>query len=277
MARAHGARAQMALAFETVYGTAPASGYRTVPFASTTLGSEQPLIASELLGQGRDPLAPIKDAVTADGDVVVYDPNGHTSISAATHHMNMDHSAWEGFEIDGHVDVVISRGEVLVSDGEFHGRAGHGQYLTFRLANEEYGVDILSVQEIRGWNGATSLPESPPYLLGVINLRGSVVPIVDLRKRFDMAQAEFGPTTVCIVVRVDAPDGTRISGFVVDAVCEVYTVGDAERRPIPDAVAGRQEFVQGLATVDDKMIILLDIERLLTQAVAGASGVAQAA
>ena len=71
MARAHGARAQMALAFETVYGTAPTSGFRTVPFASTTLGAEQPLIASELLGQGRDPLAPIKDAVTADGDVVV--------------------------------------------------------------------------------------------------------------------------------------------------------------------------------------------------------------
>ena len=71
MARAHGARAQLALAFETVYGTAPATGFRTVPFASTTLGSEQPLIASELLGQGRDPLAPIKDAVTADGDVVV--------------------------------------------------------------------------------------------------------------------------------------------------------------------------------------------------------------
>ena len=71
MARAHGARAQMALAFETVYGTAPATGFRTVPFASTTLGSEQPLIASELLGQGRDPLTPIRDAVTADGDVVV--------------------------------------------------------------------------------------------------------------------------------------------------------------------------------------------------------------
>ena len=71
MARAHGARAQMALAFETVYGTAPTTGFRTVPFASTTLGSEQPLRASELLGQGRDPLAPIKDAVTADGDVVV--------------------------------------------------------------------------------------------------------------------------------------------------------------------------------------------------------------
>ena len=71
MARAQGARAQMALAFETVYGTAPVSGYTRVPFASTTLGSEQPLIASELLGYGRDPTAPIKDAVTADGDVVV--------------------------------------------------------------------------------------------------------------------------------------------------------------------------------------------------------------
>lgn len=71
MARAHGARAQMVLAFESVCGTASATGYRTVPFASTSLGSEQPLIASGLLGQGRDPLAPIKDAVTADGDVVV--------------------------------------------------------------------------------------------------------------------------------------------------------------------------------------------------------------
>ena len=71
MARAQGARAQMTLAFETVYGTAPASGYTRMPFASTTLGSEQPLISSELLGYGRDPTAPIKDAVTADGDVVV--------------------------------------------------------------------------------------------------------------------------------------------------------------------------------------------------------------
>ena len=71
MARAHGARAQMALAFETVYGTPPASGYRLMPFARTTLGAEQPLLNSELLGCGRDPLAPIKDAVTADGEVVV--------------------------------------------------------------------------------------------------------------------------------------------------------------------------------------------------------------
>lgn len=155
--------------------------------------------------------------------------------------------------------------------------SGQGQFLTFRLATEEYGIDILSVQEIKGWSGATPLPESPPYLLGVINLRGSVVPIVDLRKRFGLAQADFGPTTVVIVARVDAPDGTRIAGFVVDAVCEVYTVGEADRRPIPEAVTGQQEFVQGLATVEDKMIILLDIERLLTQAAACAGSIAQAA
>jgi purine-binding chemotaxis protein CheW len=155
--------------------------------------------------------------------------------------------------------------------------AGQGQYLTFRLATEEYGIDILSVQEIKGWSGATPLPESPHYLLGVINLRGSVVPIVDLRKRFGLHQAEFGPTTVVIVARVDSPEGVRIAGFVVDAVCEVYTVGDADRRPVPEAVTGTQEFVQGLATVEDKMIILLDIERLLGQAAACAGNVAQAA
>lgn len=155
--------------------------------------------------------------------------------------------------------------------------AGQGQFLTFRLATEEYGIDILSVQEIKGWSGATPLPESPPYLLGVINLRGSVVPIVDLRRRFGLAQAEFGPTTVVIVARVDGPAGTRIAGFVVDAVCEVYTVGAADRRPIPEAVTGQQEFVQGLATVEDKMIILIDIERLLAQAAACAGPTAQAA
>ena len=148
---------------------------------------------------------------------------------------------------------------------------GQGQFLTFRLASEEYGIDILSVQEIKGWSGATPLPESPAYLLGVINLRGSVVPVVDLRRRFGLAQAEFGATTVVIVARVDGADGTRIAGFVVDAVCEVYSVGASDRRPVPDTVAGPQEFVQGLATVDDKMIILLDIARLLTQAAACAA------
>ncbi|HWJ04959.1 MAG TPA: chemotaxis protein CheW [Steroidobacteraceae bacterium] len=153
----------------------------------------------------------------------------------------------------------------------------HAQFLTFRVGPEEFGIDILSVQEIRGWSGVTPLPQTPDYLLGVINLRGSVVPVVDLRKRFGIAQAEFGPTTVCIVVRIDAPSGTRISGFVVDAVCEVYTVGDSQRRPVPDGVVGQQEFVQGLATVEEKMIILLDIERLLGQAASGTGGLEQAA
>ena len=73
------------------------------------------------------------------------------------------------------------------------------------------GIDILSVQEIKGWSGATPLPESPPCLLGVINLRGRVVPIIDLRRRFNLFEADFGPTTVVVVARVDSPDGTRIA------------------------------------------------------------------
>ena len=115
---------------------------------------------------------------------------------------------------------------------------GQGQYLTFRLATEEYGIDILSVQEIKGWSGATPLPESPHYLLGVINLRGSVVPIIDLRKRFGLPQADFGPTTVVIVARVEMADGVRIAGFVVDAV---FLGGEPEGQvlPLPHPVADR--------------------------------------
>jgi purine-binding chemotaxis protein CheW len=146
--------------------------------------------------------------------------------------------------------------------------AGLSQYLTFRLAGEEYGIDILSVQEIKGWSSATPLPEAPSYVLGVINLRGCVVPIVDLRRRFGLHTADFGPTTVVIVARLEGPDSTRIAGFVVDAVCEVYSVSSAERRQVPEMGAATAEFVNGLATVEDKMIILLDVERLLAQAAA---------
>jgi purine-binding chemotaxis protein CheW len=175
--------------------------------------------------------------------------------------------------------MTANRGEDMSEAGlqGVGGSVGQGQFLTFRLAAEEYGIDILSVQEIKGWSGVTPLPEAPSYLLGVINLRGSVVPIVDLRRRFSLATADFGPTTVVIVARVDSPSGTRIAGFVVDAVCEVYTVGDGDRRPVPDVGAGTQEFVQGLATVEDKMIILLDVERLLSHAAACAESVAKAA
>ena len=142
------------------------------------------------------------------------------------------------------------------------------QYLTFLLADEEYGVDILKVQEIRGWEQPTMLPNAVDYVLGVINLRGTVVPIIDLRRRFAMEKSQFGQTTVVVVVKVTSMDKERTVGIVVDAVSEVYNVNDADIRPAPDlGGAISTEFVKGLATMCEKMIILLDIDKLISAGV----------
>ncbi len=139
------------------------------------------------------------------------------------------------------------------------------QYLTFLLAGEEYGVDILRVQEIKGWESATEIPNMPSYIRGVINLRGTIVPIVDLRKRFGMDNAEITATTVIIVLMVKNSEGaTRVMGFVVDAVSDVYSIAASHLKPAPDFGGQvRADCVRGLATVDDKMIILLDIDLLI--------------
>jgi len=143
--------------------------------------------------------------------------------------------------------------------------AGGEQFLTFMLNGEEYGVDILRVQEIKGWATATEIPNMPDYIRGVINLRGTIVPIVDLRRRFSMTGAEYTSTTVIIVLMVRNPEGaTRTMGFVVDAVSDVYSVGAHQIKPAPDfGESVRAECVRGLATVDEKMIILLDIDQLI--------------
>jgi purine-binding chemotaxis protein CheW len=139
------------------------------------------------------------------------------------------------------------------------------QFLTFMLSGEEYGVDILRVQEIKGWESATEIPNMPDYIRGVINLRGTIVPIVDLRRRFGMANIEYTSTTVIIVLMVKNAEGAqRTMGFVVDAVSDVYSVGATQIKPPPDfGEQIRAECVRGLATVDEKMIILLDIDQLI--------------
>jgi len=104
------------------------------------------------------------------------------------------------------------------------------QYLTFLLAGEEYGLDILKVQEIRGWEQPTMLPNALNYVLGVINLRGTVVPIIDLRQRFALEKSQFGQTTVVVIVKVSSADKERTVGIVVDAVSEVYNVNDEQIR-----------------------------------------------
>ena len=146
------------------------------------------------------------------------------------------------------------------------GHAEHAakqQFLTFKLAGEEYGVGILTVQEIRGWSAVTAIPHSPPWVLGVIDLRGVVVPVIDLRRRFELAPATFGPATVVIVIRVATGAEERTVGLVVDAVSEVYDIDPSAFRQLPDlgsSAAG--EVVNGLAHADGKTVILLDAAQL---------------
>lgn len=138
------------------------------------------------------------------------------------------------------------------------------QYLTFFMNNEEYGVDILCVQEIRGWDNATPIPNAPAHIKGVINLRGTIVPIVDLRCCFGMIAIDYTPITVVIVLKIETAKGQRTVGIVVDAVSDVYTLADSEMKSPPDlGESVDTSYIKGLVTVNDRMVILLQLEKLL--------------
>jgi purine-binding chemotaxis protein CheW len=145
---------------------------------------------------------------------------------------------------------------------------GHTQqFLTFKLAGEEYGVGILSVQEIRGWSAVTAIPHSPSWLLGVINLRGAVVPIIDLRIKFNFARADYNEFTVVIILNV----GTRVVGIVVDGVSDVITLGSEQIKPAPSLGNNADtSHIIGFGTLDERMRILMDVEKLVTGADLGA-------
>lgn len=155
---------------------------------------------------------------------------------------------------------------------------GSNQVLTFTLGNETYGVDILRVQEIRGWSPVTRIPQSPTHVLGVLNLRGSIVPIVDLRMRFNLERAEYTPLTVIIVLSVESPLGRRDFGVVVDGVSDVIDVPRADVKPAPELGATvSTEFIAGLAAVSGRMLMLLDIDRLIGGDVTGVAPASVAA
>jgi purine-binding chemotaxis protein CheW len=138
--------------------------------------------------------------------------------------------------------------------------ADGNQFLTFLLEDEEYGLEILRVQEIKGYSKITPLPNTPREVKGVMNLRGSVVPIIDLRARFGLRDAEYTRFTVIIVVTV----GTKIVGLVVDAVSDVLNVGAKEMVPTPDLGAGVDtSFLTGIARTGDRLVSLLNIDRLV--------------
>jgi purine-binding chemotaxis protein CheW len=142
------------------------------------------------------------------------------------------------------------------------------QYLTFMLGGEEYGINILKVQEIRGWDSATTIPNTPEYVLGVVNLRGIVVPIVDLRVRFELENADFNPTTVVVIVKAEDSGKERTVGMVVDAISDVYYINTDDVRDTPDMGSSvTTEYITGLTTVDEKMVILLNVDLLINSGV----------
>lgn len=135
------------------------------------------------------------------------------------------------------------------------------EFLTFLLAGEEYGIDILKVQEIRGYEQPTPIANAPAFIKGIINLRGNIVPIVDLRIKFNFPQVEYNDLTVVIILNIAG----RIVGVVVDGVSDVLALKPAEVKPAPEfGSAFNAEYLIGLGTVGNRMLILVDIERLMT-------------
>ncbi|WP_447968350.1 chemotaxis protein CheW [Nitrospira sp. M1] len=136
------------------------------------------------------------------------------------------------------------------------------QYLTFDLAEEHYGVDILKVQEIKGYTAVTKIPNTPDYVKGVLNLRGTIVPIVDLRLKFGMEPTEPTAFTVIVVVNVRE----RVMGFLVDAVSDVLELASKDIQPPPDL--GQKSditFVSGIGNTNDRLVTLLDIDRVMAE------------
>lgn len=137
------------------------------------------------------------------------------------------------------------------------------QYLTFILDSEQYAIDILCVEEIRSWEQPTKIPNSPDYVKGVINMRGIIVPIIDLRLKFGIGQATYLETTVVIVLTVETMESSRTVGFVVDAVSDVLNAENNEVQNAP-SIGGSVplEYLSGLINVGDNVVTLLNAESL---------------
>lgn len=162
--------------------------------------------------------------------------------------------------------MATSTEMTVVADRHLAAReaADEQQYLTFNLAGEQYGIDILKVQEIRGWTPVTRIPNVPSFVRGVMDLRGAVVPIIDLRGRFNLDEVTYSNTTVVILAMVGQETGGRVVGLVVDGVSDVLDIRAGDIQPPPDfGAAVNTEFLKGLVTLETGMVLLLDMERLL--------------
>lgn len=139
--------------------------------------------------------------------------------------------------------------------------AGVKEFLTFRLGREEYGCDILKVQEIRGYENPTRIANAPDFIRGVVNLRGTIVPIIDMRIKFSVGEVKYDSFTVVIILNI----ANRVVGMVVDSVSDVLQIDSTKIRPAPDFSETLDvSYLMGLAAIAERMLILVDIEKLMT-------------
>lgn len=151
----------------------------------------------------------------------------------------------------------------LVAKISENAHVGAREYLTFRLDQEEYGIDILKVQEIRGYEQPTRIANAPAFIKGVVNLRGTIVPIIDMRLKFNCAQADYNGFTVVIILNLRE----RVVGIVVDSVSDVMELSAENIRSAPDVESAIDNgCILGLGSVGERMLILLDIEKLMSNA-----------
>jgi purine-binding chemotaxis protein CheW len=137
----------------------------------------------------------------------------------------------------------------------------NNEFLSFKLGNEEYGIDILRVQEIRGYEAVTRIANAPEFIKGVINLRGIIIPIIDMRIKFNLGKPVYDQFTVVIILNIN----DRVMGIVVDSVSDVVTLTQEQIKPAPDmGTSFSSNYLMGLATIEDRMIILADISKLMT-------------
>jgi purine-binding chemotaxis protein CheW len=155
-------------------------------------------------------------------------------------------------------DIATNSANTKVSNTKV--KVAAGEYLTFVLGNEQYGLEILKVQEIRGYDAVTQIANTPDFIKGVVNLRGKIVPIVDLRIKFHLGKVEYNEFTVVIILNLNG----RVVGIVVDGVSDVMALKEDQIRDVPSLVTSIDtKYIVGLATVEQQMLILVDIEQLM--------------
>ena len=150
--------------------------------------------------------------------------------------------------------------------GSKSGDIAGNEFLAFTLGKEEYGIDILKVQEIRGYEAVTRIANAPEFIKGVVNLRGIIVPIVDMRIKFNLGEPTYDQFTVVIILNI----GGRVMGMVVDSVSDVITLSPEQVKPAPEmGTAFNTDYLIGLGTLDERMLILIDIDKLMSSSEMG--------